>query len=144
MNIESMDMFNCLYIDEYICQSRSKTILYSILVLFAVVESNCQCKRDWKTLNGDLLQPFEIRYDSRSFSFRYFVSFTYGKGLISAVYLFVVVHPKPQEVSLRNRIGDHTGEVPSCFFFGVGGTMCLIFLTCSLFLPISMSYLVVC
>ena len=39
VNIESMDMFNCLYIVDYICYSRSNTILYSMLVLFAVVES---------------------------------------------------------------------------------------------------------
>ena len=65
------------------------------------------------------------------------------KGLISRVQLSVVVHPKPQEVSLRNRIGDHTGDVP-CLSLGSGGTMCLIFLTFSLFLPIFVQHLVVC
>ena len=39
INIESMDMFNLLYIVDYICLSRSNTILYSMLVLFVVVES---------------------------------------------------------------------------------------------------------
>ena len=39
VNIESMDMFNFLYIVDYICYSRSNTILYSILVLSTVVES---------------------------------------------------------------------------------------------------------
>ena len=34
-----MDVFNCLYIIDYICQIKSNTILYSMLVLFAVVES---------------------------------------------------------------------------------------------------------
>ena len=38
MNIESMDMFNCLYIVDYICYSKSNTIFYSMLVLFAFVE----------------------------------------------------------------------------------------------------------
>ena len=28
------------------------------------------------------------------------------------------MHPKPYEVSLRNRIGNHIGEVPSCFYLG--------------------------
>ena len=39
MNIESMDVFNFLYTIDYICYSRSNTILYSMLVLFTVVES---------------------------------------------------------------------------------------------------------
>ena len=39
MNIESMDVFNCLNIIDYICYSIYNTILYSILVLFTVVES---------------------------------------------------------------------------------------------------------
>ena len=55
-----------------------------------------------------------------------------GKGLISVVSLSVVVHPKPKEVSLRHRIGNHTGDVPY-FSLGFGGTMFLILLTCSLF-----------
>ena len=38
MNIESMDVFNFLCIIYYICYSRSNTILYSMCVLFAVVE----------------------------------------------------------------------------------------------------------
>ena len=67
MNIESMYMFNFLHIVYYICQSRSNTILYSMLLLFVVVKSNFQHKRDWKNLNGDLLQPSRIRYDSISF-----------------------------------------------------------------------------
>ena len=39
MKIESVDMFNCLCIDEYIFQSRSNNILYSMLVLFTIVQS---------------------------------------------------------------------------------------------------------
>ena len=39
MNIESMDMFNFLYIVDYTCYIRSRTILYSMPVLFVVVES---------------------------------------------------------------------------------------------------------
>ena len=42
-------------------------------------------------LNGDLHQTSGIRYVSRSFSVRYLVSLAYGKGLISAVTLSVVV-----------------------------------------------------
>ena len=39
MNIESMDVFNCLCIIDYICYSRHNTISYSVLALFTVVES---------------------------------------------------------------------------------------------------------
>ena len=60
-------------------------------------------------INGDLHQPSEIRYVSRSFSVKCLVSLAYGKGFISAVTLSIVV---PQAIGsfLRNRIGDHTGE----------------------------------
>ena len=62
-----------------------------------------------ENLNGDLHQPSRIRYVSISFSVRCLVSLSYGKGLISAVTLSVVV---PQAIGsfLCNRIGDHTGE----------------------------------
>ena len=65
-----------------------------------------------------------------------------GKGLISAVTLSIVV---PQSIGsfLRNRIGDSTGDVP-CFSLGIGGTMCLILLTCSLFLLVSIFHFIVC
>ena len=39
MNIESMDAFNCLCIIDYICHNRPNIILYSMLALFDVVES---------------------------------------------------------------------------------------------------------
>ena len=66
----------------------------------------------------------------------------YGKGLISVVTLSVVV---PQAIGsfLHNRIGDHIEDVP-CFSLRFGGTMCLIFLTCSLFLLVSMLHFIVC
>ena len=69
-------------------------------------------------LNGDLHQPFGIRYVSISFSVRYFVSLAYGKGLISAVTLSVVV---PQAIGsfLRNKISDHIREFLVIFFRGV-------------------------
>ena len=62
--------------------------------------------------------------------------------MISAVTLSVVV---PQAIGsfLRNRIGDHTGDVP-CISLGFGVTMCLILLTCSLFLLISIFHFIVC
>ena len=41
-----------------------------------------------------------------------------GKGLISVVTLSVVV-PQATGSFLRNRIGDHTGDVP-CFSLGLG------------------------
>ena len=53
-------------------------------------------------LNGDLHQPFRIRYVSLSFSFRCLVSLAYGKRLISTVTLSIVV---PQAIGsfLRNK-----------------------------------------
>ena len=39
MKIESMDLFNCLCINDYICWSRHNTILYSMLSFFTIVES---------------------------------------------------------------------------------------------------------
>ena len=46
-------------------------------------------------MDPDLHQPSGIRYVSRSFSVRCFVSLAYGKGLISVVTLSVVI---PQAV----------------------------------------------
>ena len=60
-------------------------------------------------LNKDLHQPSGIRYVSRSFSVRCFISLAYGKGLIYAVTLSIVV-PQAIGTFLHNRIGDHTGE----------------------------------
>ena len=60
-------------------------------------------------LNGDLHQPYRIRYVSRSFSVRCLVSLAYMKGLIFLVTLSVVV-PQAIGISLHNRIGDSTGE----------------------------------
>ena len=62
--------------------------------------------------------------------------------MISAVILFVVV-PQSTRSFLHNRIGDSTRDVP-CLSLGFGGTMCLILLTCSLFLPVSVSHVIVC
>ena len=60
-------------------------------------------------LNGDLHQPSRIRYVSRSFSVRCLVSLGFREGLISRVNMSVVV-PQAIVISLRNRIGDSTGE----------------------------------
>ena len=62
--------------------------------------------------------------------------------MISGVKLSVVV-PQAIGISLRNRIDDSTGDVP-CFYLGFAGIMGLIFLTCSLFLPVSVSHFIVC
>ena len=70
-------------------------------------------------LNGDLHQLSEIRYESRSFSVRCLVSLTYRKGFISRVNMSIVV-PQAIGISLRNRIGDSTRDVP-CFYLGVYG-----------------------
>ena len=60
-------------------------------------------------LNGDLHQPFRIRYVSISFSVRCFISLAYGKGLIYAVTLSVVV-PQAIGIFLCNIIGNSTGD----------------------------------
>ena len=49
-----------------------------MLALFTIVESE---NRDWKKLNGDLLQPSGIRYDLRSLSVRCLVSLAYWEGI---------------------------------------------------------------
>ena len=57
-----------------------------------------------------------------------------GKGLIFVVTMSVVVYPKRLEVFLCNRIGDHIGEVPSCFYLGVFGIQCTFIALIFLFL----------
>ena len=54
-----------------------------------------------------------------------------------------VVVPQAIGISLRNKIGDSTGD-GICFYLGFAGTMGLIFLTCALFLPVSVSHCIVC
>ena len=51
--------------------------------------------------------------------------------------------PQAIGISLRNRIGDSTGDVP-CFSLGFGGTMCLILLTCFLFLLVFVLHFILC
>ena len=60
-------------------------------------------------LNGDLHQLSKIRYESRSFSARCLVSIAYREGLIFGLNISIVV-PQAIGISLRNRIGDSTGE----------------------------------
>ena len=52
--------------------------------------------------------------------------------------------PQAIGIYLRNKIGDSARDVP-CFYLGLSiGTMGLILLTCSLFLPIFVSHFIVC
>ena len=62
-----------------------------MFVLFVIVESESLNTSVLEKINGDLHQPFGIRYVSSSFSVRCLVSLAYWKGLISAVTLFVMV-----------------------------------------------------
>ena len=72
------------------------TELYSMLFLFAECrERKLLIQARVEKINGDLHQPSRIRYVSRSFSVRCFISLHIGKELISMVTLSVVVHPKP-------------------------------------------------
>ena len=104
--------------------------------------SNLSIQVEVGKLNGDLLQPSEIRYEVWSFRIIYLISIAYWKGLIFGVRLSIVV-PQSIGISIRNRIGNSTGDVP-CFYLGFVGTMGLIFLTCSLFLLVSMLHFIVC
>ena len=69
-------------------------------------------------LNGDLHQPYGIRYESRYFSVRCLFSLEYREGLISGVNLSIVV-PQAIGIFLHNRIGDFVGEVLVIFPLGV-------------------------
>ena len=74
-------------------------------------------------LNEDLHQPSGIRYVSRSFSVRCFISLAYGKGLISADTLSVVVS-QSIGIFLHNRIGNHTGDFLVISFGDFIGIQC--------------------
>ena len=114
-----------------------------MVVLFICCwESNLSIQVGVGKLNGDLLQPSGIRYKVWSFSVRHLISIAYWKRLIYGVKLSVVVC-QAIGISLRNRIGDSAGDVP-CFYLGFAGTMGLIFLSCSLFLLVSVLHFIVC
>ena len=66
-----------------------------MLVLFAVVEKKLLTQARLEKSQRGSIQPSRIRYDSRSFSVRCFISLAYGKGLIYAVTLSIVVYPNP-------------------------------------------------
>ena len=51
--------------------------------------------------------------------------------------------PQAIGISLCNRIGDFAGDVP-CFYLWFMGTLGLILLTCSWFLFVSVSHVIVC
>ena len=119
------------------------TPIYSMLVLFTCCwGSDSLIQAEVGKLNRDLLQPSGIRYEFWSFSVRYLISLTYWKGLISGVKLSVV-EPKAIGIPLCNRTGDYIGDVPF-FYLRFGGTLCLILLTCSLFLLVFVLHFIVC
>ena len=72
--------------------------LYCLLVVEEVTD---QFKLKIGKINGDLLQPYGIRYEVWSFSVRHLISIAYWKGLICGVKLSVVV-PQAIGISLRN------------------------------------------
>ena len=103
--------FKCLYIVDYICLSRFSTNIYSMLVLFTYCWGiNLSIQARVGKLNGDLLQPSEIRYEVWSFSVRYLISLAYWKGLISGFKLSVVV-PQAIGISLCNNAQRRTCSV---------------------------------
>ena len=98
------------------------TPLYSMLVLVAdCCEKKLLTQAGLEKLNGDLHQPFEIRYFLRSFSVKCFISLAYWEGIDLCSYYVCCGTPQAIEIFLYNRIGDHTGEV-LFFYLGFGGT----------------------
>ena len=87
------------------------TQLYSMLVLFSDCwEIKLLTQAGLEKLNEDLHQPSRIRYFSRSFSVRCFISIAYREGI--DFYGFSIYCGTPQAIGsfLRNRISDHTGR----------------------------------
>ena len=82
----------------------------------------------------DLLQPSGIRYVSLSFSVRCCISLAYGEGIDFCGFSIYCGTPQSIGSFLRNRIGDHTGEVPCCFYLGVSGIQCAFIALIFLFL----------
>ena len=72
------------------------------LFCLLLMRANCEYKCVEK-LNGDLHQPSVIRYASYPLVLDAFISLAYWNGLVYGVTQSVLVHPKPHEVSLRNR-----------------------------------------
>ena len=73
-----------------------------MLVLFIECSgSNSSIQAEVGKLNGDLHQPYGIRYESRSFSVICLVSLSNRKGLISRVKMSIVV-PQAMGISLHN------------------------------------------
>ena len=80
------------------------TPLYSMLVLFVVVEIKFLTQAGLEKLNGDLHQPSGIRYVSRSFSVRCFISLAYWEGIDFCGYSFCCGTPQAIGSFLRNNI----------------------------------------
>ena len=114
----------------------SLTPLYSMLVFFAECwERKLPIQLRVEMLNRDLHQPLGISYVLRSFSVRCLVSLAYGRGLISTVNLFIVVH-QAIESFLRNRIGDSAGDFLVISFGGFISIQCSWIALISLFLSL--------
>ena len=99
------------------------TLLYSMLVLFADCwERKLLTQERLEKLNGDLHQPSEIRYVSRSFSVICLFLLHIGKGLIFVVTLSVVV-PQAIGIFLHNnykyKVLSHYKDIfyLNCYYF---------------------------
>ena len=62
-------------------------------------------------LNGDLHQPYGIRYASHPLVLDVFISLVYWKGLISGVILSVVVHLNPLCEVMEAQVEDFVSWV---------------------------------
>ena len=52
MDIESMDVFKCLYMIDYICYSGDNTFIYICLVCLLLLRENCNCNCIRKAQQG--------------------------------------------------------------------------------------------
>ena len=99
-------------------------MIYRMLVLFTCCwGSNLSIQTKVGKLNGDLLQPFRIRYEVWSFSVRHLISIAYWKWLIFGVKLFVVV---PQAIGISPVTITHpfTYFVTMSFMWGQYTSLC--------------------
>ena len=114
-----------------------------MLSLFTVVESELLMQAGLEKAQRGSTATVQNKVCSRSFSVRCCISLAYWEGIDFCGVSVYCVTPQAIRIFLCNRIGDSTGDVP-CFSLGFGGTMCLILLTCSLFLPVYVTHFIVC
>ena len=121
-----MDVFNCLYIIDYICYSSPNTILYRILILFVVVERKLPTQAGLEKSQRGSTSTIRNKVRPMIPQCQMFGFFCILGKIDFQCQVVYCGTPKPQKVSLCNRIGDSTGEAP-CFSLGMG-VQCVLYL----------------